>query len=190
MAAYPRYLTFYVLERNISKTAIHKVSLDENQAKFTGAWVISDATNSEILEVIGENPIYIVGTKVDLPNETINMEKFISIARDEADNTITIYEAYKSEDPKKRKNLVVPELWDWPNIDFSDPKNSLNLFGVRDSIPNTDKDFENVLTTSRLIKFVFDKWYQDEIQRNSKKYLSSHYTEIRVAPPGWLRNVS
>ena len=180
------YFTIYVIGISGTNVAIHKISLDEGAAKFTGGWILKKSDIAQIKNVIFDSPIISIGENLDLKNTILDMNNFLEIAKNESYKALAIYEEFKAEEPKKRKNLVKPEFWHWPDINFNNPKDSLRKLGIRDSIPGTDNDFEEVLSLSRLIKYVFDKWYEDEQLRLDRKYLLPHFPSLRLVPPNWI----
>lgn len=180
------YLTIYVIGISGPNVALHKISLDEGAAKFTGGWILKKSDITEIKNVIFDSPIVSQGEDLNLNNTKLDMAKFLEIARNESHKALALYEEFKALEPKKRKNLVRPEFWHWPDINFENPKESLSNLGIRESIPGSDKDFEEVLSLSRLIKYVFDKWYEDEQLRLERKYLLPSFPALRLAPPNWI----
>ena len=180
------YLTFYVLGLTKKIISIHKISVDIESVKFTGAWSFSSEEKENIQNIVADSYVYYANENINLKNRQLDFNKFVSLSKEETDKALSFTHAYIAEDAKKRKNLVLPDLWSWPEIDFSDPKSTLRKFGVRDSVPGTSPEFENVLTLSRLIKFIFEKWLIDENLRCEKKYLQSIYPKVRLYPDNWL----
>jgi hypothetical protein len=111
---------------------------------------------------------------------------FVEAARD-VELGIQRFEEFKAEDMKKRKNLVVPDFYNWPSdVDLNKSSEVLESLGMAGNIEGTATAMSNVMPAARLIKFFVDKWLSDEAERKSKKFVIGKEAEITILPTCWL----
>ena len=96
-------------------------------------------------------------------------------------------EEFKAADVKKRKNLVLPDFYDWPSdVDLNRSSDFLESLGMVGDIEGTAIEMKNVMPAARLVKFLVDKWLSDEAERKSKKFVTGKEAEITILPTCWL----
>jgi hypothetical protein len=97
------------------------------------------------------------------------------------------YEAFKSENLAKRKKLVSPSFYDWPEtIDFNDASNYLESIGKMATPVGTPEGFKKTLSAARLLKHLVDMWQLDEQERSNRKYVEGEDAAITILPESWL----
>jgi hypothetical protein len=195
----PSYASVVAYEiANNDYISISKVSVTENEVVLSGAWVLSLSDEKEISLVLnGKLGIPVGKTKFDdkyalkFGITEPSFSDFFLEASEAALSALALFEAFRSEEPTKRKKLIVPSFYSWPaNVDFSEIKSEMTRFGLVDHIVGTDPKMENALTAGRLLKFFLDHWMSDEIERNSRKYIQGEDTEVTILPNCWLKLIS
>jgi hypothetical protein len=138
--------------------------------------VLTIGSASELSPVIKKYGLRVLATK----------DFFLEAARD-VKLGIQRFEEFKAEDIKKRKNLVLPDFYEWPSdVDLNKSSEVLESLGMVGAIEGTAAEMRNVMPAARLIKFFVDKWLSDEAERKSKKFVTGKEAEITILPTCWL----
>ena len=122
------------------------------------------------------------GSGVDLANVKMSMNPFDEIAVEEAirlkeagkaaHDAIAAYEVFKSEDLKKRKNMVEPSFFDWPEtLNLNDSAEYLESLGKISAPVSTPNEMKKTLSAARLVKLLIERWQMDEQERVNRKYV-------------------
>ena len=99
------------------------------------------------------------------------------------------YEDFKLQDLAKRKKLVAPDFFEWPEeIDFNNSISILEGLGKMATPHNTPEKMRKTLAASRLLKLLIDMWHSDEQERKNRKYVEGEDAAITVLPNCWLTN--
>ena len=174
--------------------AIAAISVTPEDCVVSGAWVLSIKQIDQIKLILSNRRVLALD-RSKKESELISQLNLVEIthsdffreARLDVVKTIELYENYKSREPKKRKNLVKPNFFDWPKkIDFTNSGSLLEDYGIPGNIQGTDPKFENVLSAARLTKFYIDKWRSDENERSSRRYVDGENAASTILPNVWL----
>ena len=177
-----------------SKLVVSKISVSSEGCVLSGGWVFELDDSEQISLVISNSRVLAIGSASDLTpvikkyNLRILSTKdfFVEAARD-VNLGIQRFEEFKAEDVKKRKNLVVPDFYDWPSdVDLNRSSDVLESLGMAGAIEGTAIEMRNVMPAARLVKFFVDKWLSDEAERKSKKFVTGKEAEITILPTCWL----
>jgi hypothetical protein len=177
-----------------SKLVVSKISVSSEGCVLSGGWVFDLDDSEQIALVISNNRVLTIGSASDL-NPIIKKyglkvlatkDFFLEAARDVLLG-IQRFEEFKAEDVKKRKNLVLPDFYDWPSdVDLNRSSDILESLGMVGAIEGTAIEMRNVMPAARLVKFFVDKWLSDEAERKSKKFVTGKEAEITILPTCWL----
>lgn len=190
------YSTLAILQFVTSeKVAVAAISVTAEDAVISGAWVLPVEDSAKIKLVLSNRRILRIGKsqqEIDLIStldlKEINFADFLIEARSDVKEALDIYESYKAQDPKKRKDLVKPKFFEWPiNVDLSASISLLEEYGMRGVIQGTDPEFRDVLAAARLTKFYIDNWRFDESERSSRKYVDGDQAITTILPAVWSR---
>jgi hypothetical protein len=195
MAISNYYASIAVVEIHADSTVtIESVSVTSGECVLSGAWEFQISDSENIQNVLSGKLIIPLG-KMDgikkLIGDTqvayIEASPFLTDARDAASEALEAYEAFKSENPTKRKKLVSPNFYNWPDIiDFNDASNFLESIGKMATPVGTPEGFKNTLSAARLLKHLVDMWQLDEQERNNRKYVEGEDAAITILPESWL----
>ena len=118
--------------------------------------------------------------------EFLDLKSFLKEAGKAAHDAIAAYEVFKSEDLKKRKNMVEPSFFDWPEtLNYSaEYLESLGKISASESTPN---EMKKTLSAARLVKLLIERWQMDEQERVNRKYVDGADAEITILPTVWLK---
>jgi hypothetical protein len=195
MAISNYYASIAVVEIHADSTVtIESVSVTSGECVLSGAWEFQISDSENIQNVLSGKLIIPLG-KMDgikkLIGDTqvayIEASPFLTDARDAASEALEAYEAFKSENPTKRKKLVSPNFYNWPEIiDFNDASNFLESIGKMATPVGTPEGFKKTLSAARLLKHLVDMWQLDEQERNNRKYVEGEDAAITILPESWL----
>lgn len=177
-----------------SEIAVAAISVTSDECVISGAWVLPVNEIDQIELVLSNRRVIALRESQEETNliSILNLKKvtfsdFFKEAKTDAADALKIYEDYKTLEPKKRKSLVKPNFFEWPNeIDFSKSVSILEEFGLPGIIQGTDPKFHHVLSAARLAKFYIDKWQSDENQRSSRKYVAGEQAITTILPKIWM----
>jgi hypothetical protein len=177
-----------------SKLVVSKISISSEGCVLSGGWVFELADVEQIGLVISKSRVLPIGSFSDLSpvikkyslRVLATKDFFVEAARD-VELGIQRFEEFKAEDVKKRKNLIVPNFYNWPSdVDLNKSSEVLESLGMAGTIEGTATAMSNVMPAARLIKFFVDKWLLDEAERKSKKFVTGKEAEITILPTCWL----
>jgi len=195
MAISNYYASIAVVEIHADSTVtIESVSVTSGECVLSGAWEFQISDSENIQNVLSGKLIIPLG-KMDgikkLIGDTqvayVEASPFLTNAREAASEALEAYEAFKSENPTKRKKLVSPSFYDWPEtIDFNDASNYLESIGKMATPVGTPEGFKKTLSAARLLKHLVDMWQLDEQERSNRKYVEGEDAAITILPESWL----
>jgi hypothetical protein len=178
-----------------AKVTIEAIAVTKGECVLSGAWEFSIKDKADISNVVSGKLIISLGdeTKVIslLDNSDlkfVNAKPFLIEAKKAASEAMAAYEAFKSEDIKKRKKMVEPTFFNWADeIDFNKSSEYLESIGKM-AVPSSTPDImKKTLAAARLVKFLIDMWQQDEQERGNRKYVDGPDAEITIMPESWLK---
>jgi hypothetical protein len=177
-----------------SKLVISKISVSSEGCVLSGGWVFQLADTEQISLVISKSRVLPVGSASELSElikkfslRVLTTRDFLFEAARDVELGIQRFEEFKTEDLRKRKNLVVPDFYNWPSdLDLNKSSEILESLGMAGTIEGTASEMNNVMPAARLIKFLVDKWLSDEAERKSKKFVTGTEAEITILPKCWL----
>lgn len=189
------YASIAVVEAiNSTEIAIHGISVTQDLCVLSGGWLLARDSYTEISDVLGSKLVITVGNHDALEraleksgSAEVNFKEFLIEAKQEVSIGWKLFEEFRTADSKKRKKLVEPNFFDWPeSVDLDSSASKLEGFGLMREIQGTHPKFEKVLAAARLTKFLIEKWLQDESERKSKKYYDGVDLNIAVLPKAWM----
>lgn len=180
------------------KVTIESVSITSGECVLSGAWDFKLSEIENIQSVLSGKLIIPLGDIDSIANlisgtqsSFIEITPFLEDARKAAAEALLAYEAFKSDDPAKRKKLVSPEFYAWPeSIDFNFSAKYLESIGKMSTPAGTPEDFKKTLSAARLLKHLVDMWQLDEQERNNRKYVEGDNAEVTILPESWLAKLA
>lgn len=177
------------------KILIESISVTKGECVLSGAWEFPIIERENISNVLSGRLLIVLGNEdkfkdfIDDSNYVyLTAKPFLDEARIAASDALFAYESFKAENPTKRKKMVVPDFYDWPDaIDFNQSAKFLESIGKMATPDSTPNGFKNVLATARLVKHLVDMWHLDEQDRSSRKYVEEKEAEITILPAAWLK---
>jgi hypothetical protein len=195
MAISNYYASIAVVEIHADSTVtIESISVTSGECVLSGAWEFQISDGENIQNVLSGKLIIPLG-KMDgikkLIGDTqvayVEASPFLTDAREAASEALEAYEAFKSKNLAKRKKLVSPSFYDWPEtIDFNDASNYLESIGKMATPVGTPEGFKKTLSAARLLKHLVDMWQLDEQERSNRKYVEGEDAAITILPESWL----
>lgn len=175
---------------------MESLSVMQNECVLSGAWEFDNKEIEEIKTVLSGRLVITLGNQEEFINFIkdpsliyLNMEPFLKEARTAAYNALRLFEDYKSQDLIKRKKLVEPNFFNWPeNIDLNKSVEILESMNKMATPSNTPDKMRRMLAASRLLKFLIDMWQSDEQERKNRKYVEDE--TLTILPNCWLKKVS
>jgi hypothetical protein len=177
------------------KVTIESISISKGECVLSGAWKFSIEDKQSISNVVSNKLIIALGDEstvskfLNNPNlKFLEAKPFLLEARKAASDAVLAYELFKSEDAKKRKNMVEPSFFDWPEeLDFNQSEEYMESIGKMAVPASTPVSMKNTLATARLVRFMVEMWQLDEQERVNRKYVDGTDAEITILPESWLK---
>jgi len=100
-----------------------------------------------------------------------------------------VNEAYEIlSDPKKRRKLVPPTFFEWPeSIDLENLNYYESLFRIKMDFENAQPEIRKVLAVSKLVQHLINAWHLDEQERSNRRYLDNEQASFTLLPPSWAQ---
>jgi hypothetical protein len=199
MATSTYYASIAVVELHPGDlVTIESISVTEGECVLSGAWGFNISEEENISNVLSGKMIVPLGEKKELGKLPIKSEKifldsvpFLIDAKKAAKEALEAYETFKSENLTKRKKLVAPEFYNWPDsINFNESADYLESIGKMATPSGTPDNFKKTLSAARLVKHLVDMWQLDEQERNNRKYVEGEDAKITILPESWLEATS
>ena len=173
---------------------IESISVSKGTCVLSGAWEFLNTEKQDIVNVISNKLIIALGNE-SIVSSFLNEPKlkflkakpFLLEAKKAASDAILAYELFKSEDAKKRKKMVEPIFFNWPEeLDFNYSAEYMESIGKMAVPISTPAGMRNTLAAARLVKFLVEMWQLDEQERVNRKYVDGTDAEITILPESWL----
>ena len=199
MATSTYYASIAVVELHPGDlVTIESISVTEGECVLSGAWGFNISEEENISNVLSGKMIVPLGEKKELGKLPIKSEMifldsvpFLIDAKKAAKEALEAYESFKSENLAKRKKLVAPEFYNWPDsINFNASADYLESIGKMATPSGTPDNFKKTLSAARLVKHLVDMWQLDEQERNNRKYVEGEDAKITILPESWLEATS
>jgi hypothetical protein len=199
MATSTYYASIAVVELHPGDlVTIESISVTEGECVLSGAWCFNISEEENISNVLSGKMIVPLGEKKELGKLPIKSEMifldsvpFLIDAKKAAKEALEAYETFKSENLTKRKKLVAPEFYNWPDsINFNESADYLESIGKMATPSGTPDNFKKTLSAARLVKHLVDMWQLDEQERNNRKYVEGEDAKITILPESWLEATS
>jgi hypothetical protein len=176
------------------KVTIESISVTKGECVLSGAWEFSANDKQDIVSVVSNKLIIALGSEsivsAFLDNSELKFLKakpFLVEAKKAATEALLAYELFKSEDAKKRKKMVEPTFFNWPEeLDFNYSAEFLESIGKMAVPASTPTGMIRTLAAARLVKFLVEMWQLDEQERVNRKYVDGADAEITILPESWL----
>jgi hypothetical protein len=190
------YASIAVLElHSTEKVTIESISVSKGDCVLSGAWEFSTKDMQNIASVVSDKLIIALGDESSLITflnkselKFLKAQPFLLEARKAASDAILAYELFKSEDSKKRKKMVEPTFFNWPeDLDFNHSAEYMESIGKIAFPASTPLGMQKTLAAARLVKLLVDMWQLDEQERLNRKYVDGTDAEITILPESWLR---
>jgi hypothetical protein len=189
------YASIAIVEMHSNeKVTIESISVSKGECVLSGAWEFSANDKQNIASVVSNKLIIALGNEsivsTFLDNSELKFLKakpFLLEAKKAASDALLAYELFKSEDVKKRKKMVEPSFFAWPeDLNFNQSAEYLESIGKMAVPASTPAVMRNTLAAARLIKFLVEMWQLDEQERVNRKYVDGTDAEITILPESWL----
>jgi hypothetical protein len=190
------YASIAIVEMHSNeKISIESISVSKGECVLSGAWEFPVNDKQNISNVVSNKLIIALGNESavvkfldDSELKFLKAKPFLFEARKAAKDAILAYESFKSEDAKKRKNMVEPTFFNWPEeLDFNQSAEFLESIGKIAVPASTPEGMKNTLAAARLVKFLVEMWQLDEQERINRKYVDGTDAEITILPESWLK---
>ena len=176
------------------KVTIESISVTKVECVLSGEWEFSANDKQDIVSVVSNKLIIALGSEsivsAFLDNSELKFLKakpFLVEAKKAATEALLAYELFKSEDAKKRKKMVEPTFFNWPEeLDFNYSAEFLESIGKMAVPASTPTGMIRTLAAARLVKFLVEMWQLDEQERVNRKYVDGADAEITILPESWL----
>jgi hypothetical protein len=177
------------------KITIESISVSKGECVLSGAWEFPIDDKQNISNVVSNKLIIALGNESNVVKflddsalKFLKAQPFLIEAKKAAKDAILAYELFKSEDVKKRKNMVEPTFFNWPQeLDFNQSAEFLESIGKIAVPASTPEGMKNTLAAARLVKFLVEMWQLDEQERVNRKYVDETDAEITILPESWLK---
>ena len=177
------------------RVTIESISVSKGDCVLSGAWDFSVSEKSKIDSVVSGKLIIALGDESAITRlldnsdlKYLKAKPFLQEAKKAADEALAAYELFKLEDIKKRKKMIEPTFFAWPDdLDFNHSTEYLKSIGKMVVPTSTPKEMKKTLAAARLIKLWVDMWQQDEQERGNRKYVEGTEAEITILPESWLK---
>jgi len=174
---------------------IESISVSRGECVLSGAWSFTADERQSILNVISGRMIIPLGDESKIMKLISNPElKFIKAkpflveAKKAANDALAAYETYKLENFSKRKKMIEPNFFAWPDdLDFNDSAKYLESLGKLAVPLSTPVDMRKTLAAAWLVNFLVDMWQRDEQERVNRRYVEGAESEITILPESWLK---
>jgi hypothetical protein len=176
------------------KVTIESISVSKGECVLSGAWEFSIWDTLNIDNVVSGKLIIPLGDETAIKKllaesnlKYLSAKPFLQEAKRAADDALAAYELFKSEDVKKRKKMVEPSFFAWPeDLNFNQSAEYLESIGKMAVPASTPAAMRNTLAAARLVKFLVEMWQLDEQERVNRKYVDGTDAEITILPESWL----
>jgi hypothetical protein len=177
------------------KVTIESISVSKGECVLSGAWNFSAEETEKINTVVSGKLIIPLGEENAVKKlltgsglKFIKVKPFLQEAKKAATDALAAYEKFKLKDIKKRKKMVEPTFFNWPeDLDFNHSSEFLESIGKMAVPTGTPSDMKKTLAAASLVKFLIDMWQQDEQERGNRKYVEGTEAEITILPESWLK---
>jgi hypothetical protein len=178
-----------------NKLLIESISVTRGECILSGAWELPSSEKEDVSNILSGRLLIVLGDENrfkkfinDSNYVYLKAGPFLEEARQAASEAMTAYENFKAENPTKRKKMIAPNFYNWPeSIDFNESAKFLESIGKMATPDGTPVEFRSVLSTARLVKHLIDMWHLDEQDRSSRKYVEGDDAEITILPNCWLK---
>lgn len=190
------YASIAIVElHSTEKITIESISVSKGECVLSGAWEFHTDESQKITSVVSNKLVLALGNESNVNKfldnselKFLNAKPFLLEAQKAASDAILAYELFKSEDAKKRKNMVQPTFFNWPDeLDFNQSAAYLESIGKMALPFSTPEGMKNTLAAARLVKFLIEMWQLDEQERINRKYVDGTDAEITILPESWLK---
>jgi len=176
------------------KVTIESISVSKGECVLSGAWDFSTSDKLNIDNVVSGKLIIPLGDETVIRKllaesnlKYLSAKPFLQEAKRAADDALAAYELFKSEDVKKRKKMVEPSFFAWPeDLNFNQSAEYLESIGKMAVPTSTPAAMKSTLAAARLVKFLVEMWQLDEQERVNRKYVDGTDAEITILPESWL----
>ncbi len=196
MALTNYYASIAIVEiHDDNKVTIESISITKGECILSGAWDFSIKDTEKISNVVSGKLIIPLGNESAVKKllaasdlKYITAKPFLQEANKAANEALVAYEFFKSEDVKKRKKMVEPTFFNWPDdLDFNKASEYFESIGKMAVPSETPIQMKKTLSAARLVKHLVDMWQRDEQERANRKYVDGVEAEITILPESWLK---
>lgn len=185
------YISIAILDETKDYIAIESISVMKNSCVLSGAWVLESTESIQKESLISNKLVLNISketSKVQAKASQVNLSDFLRDAAGEAQIAIQEFNEYVAEDPKKRKNLVQPTFFDWPeSIDLENITHYESVFKIKMDFENAQPEIRKVLAVSKLVQHLINSWHLDEQERCNRRYLDNVQVNYTLLPRSWAQ---
>lgn len=171
---------------------IETISIQTSGAVLSGAWTFDLTELDKISNILEEKNVFPINSEsqkfvAKMPKLKFpSFIEFIQEAKTSSEKTLEAFNTYVDSDPKKRKTLVIPNIFNWPDsVDLSKSVEVLKIIGGQQVPANAPAEFIPTLAASMVIRYYVNAWLRDESERVSRTYLNSSPSFVRLIPDSW-----
>ena len=159
------YASIAIVEMHSNeKITIESISVSKGECVLSGAWEFLTNEKQDIVNVVSNKLVIALGNESTVSaflNEPklkfLKAKPFLIEAKKAANDAILAYESFKSEDVKRRKKMVEPTFFNWPEeLDFNHSEEFMESIGKMAVPTSTPEGMKNTLAAARLVKFLVE----------------------------------
>lgn len=198
MALEAEYVSIAIIEiTSDERFLVETLSISKNEVVLSGAWDFSLHQIDSIKGVLTGSLLIPLGDEkrlreflIDSHYIYLELPLFLEEAKLAASEAFLAFDTYKSDRPSKRKKLVAPEFYNWPDsVNLDKATEILESMGKLAIPLGTPHEMKRVIAAARLLKHLIDKWHSDEQERINRKYIQGHMVDLTILPKVWLQTV-
>lgn len=185
------YVSIAVLDEDKDYVALETISVMKNYCVLSGAWVL---TGSEMLEkesLLSDKLILNISkdsNKNIVYGATVDISDFLRDAIRAAGVSRQEFDEFVAADPKKRKNLVPPTFFEWPELlNLEQLAEYESKYKIKMFFEDGQPEIKRVLAVSKLLQMFINGWHSDEQERNNRHYLNSEQNNFALLPSSWIK---
>lgn len=188
------YISIAIMDETKEYVAIESISVMKSSCVLSGAWILKPSESFKKEMLLANKLILNISTDKHQTQKfgpSLDLSDFLNDAAREARIAIEEFTEFVAFDPKKRKNLVQPNFFEWPEeIDLNNLDYYESFFKIKMDFENSQPEIRRVLSVAKLVQHLIKAWQLDEQERNNRRYLDDEQTTFTLLPPSWARLAS
>ena len=198
MALEVKFVSLAIIEMTSDeRIIIEALSVSKSEVVLSGAWDFSVQDIDSIKGVLACSLLLPLGDEkrlreflIDSKYMYLELKPFLEEAKLAAREAVISYDSYKAENLSKRKKLVAPEFYNWPDsVNLNNATDILDSMGKLAIPLGTPDEMKRLIAAARVLKHLIDKWRLDEQERINRKYIQGNEADATILPKAWLQTV-